>query len=98
MPKAKRAPMFPIRYVWGSEKLHAAHDTPVFISWKEAARAHAEYRRRGMLPVATLEQLAVRGGFSASEMDDLAPGWKERHAGRDESLGDPDDPSVGRPQ
>lgn len=82
MAKTKRAPMFPIRYVWGQEKLHSSHDTPVFIAWSEAERAYAEYCARNTQPAAKLDHIAARGGFSASEMDDLAPGWKERHAGR----------------
>jgi len=44
------------------------------VPWSIAERAYAAYSRR--FDGQSLEQLAERGGFGESELDEWAPGWR----------------------
>lgn len=65
--------MFPLQSSYRSDK---AKPHPTRIPWSVADKAYAVYRSR-YGSQQTLERLAERGGFSAGEMDDFYPGWRE---------------------
>lgn len=51
-------------------------DGPVTISWPLAEKAYAAYCALPGCSGQSLERLAERGGFHASEMDELLPSWR----------------------
>jgi hypothetical protein len=60
---------FPIMYSRGD------HPGPIAIPWHIAEAAYSAYSARHGSDQ-SLERLAERGGFGASEMDDLHPSWR----------------------
>ncbi len=66
--------MFPLQSSYSKTTPH-----PTMIPWAVADKAYAVYRGRYGAQQ-TLERLAERGGFSAGEMDDFYPGWREEVA------------------
>ncbi len=66
--------MFPLQSSYSKTTPH-----PTMIPWAVADKAYAVYRGR-YGSQQTLERLAERGGFSAGEMDDFYPGWREEVA------------------
>ena len=75
MISATKRERFPVSSVLGNP-------APTSCSWEAAGIAYSQYSAR-FGKDQSLERLAERGGFSANEMDEYYPGWRE-HTKRDE--------------
>jgi DNA repair ATPase RecN len=68
--------MFPILRTYG-RNAEGIKPHPVRIPWSVAELAYSGYSAQHGTSQ-TLERLAERGGFGASEMDEYVPDWRER--------------------